>query len=178
MFLHRMVKSVMFAGMVGGLVGCSSNAGTGALIGGATGAGVGAIIGHNSHNHTAGGAVIGGAVGAIGGALVGGELDREQAQRRVERDSYYAERDYYARARPIQRDVIVDDPYYGRVVERELIDPYDGHVIDRYRVVEEEPLPPARVEVIPVHPYYGAVWVRGYWVRERHHWVWVPGHWR
>src|SRR5438270_4793410 len=109
--------------MVAGLVGGSANAGTGALVGGATGAGIGAIIGHNSHNHTAGGALIGGAVGAIGGALVGGEIDREQARRRADRDSYYADRESYARGRPVQRDVIVEDPYYGRVVEREVIDP-------------------------------------------------------
>ena len=39
--------------------------------------------------------------------------------------------------------------------------------------------PPARIEVIPARPYYGAVWVRGYWApRPYGRWVWVRGYWR
>lgn len=38
--------------------------------------------------------------------------------------------------------------------------------------------PPARVEVIGVRPYRGAVWVPGHWVRARYDWVWVHGYWR
>ena len=63
------------------------------------------------------------------------------------------------------------------VVEREVVD-QNGNVIERDHYYAEEAPPAAQVEVIPVAPYYGAVWVRGYWVRYRHHWEWVPGHWR
>jgi len=44
-------------------------------------------------------------------------------------------------------------------------------------VVEVETEPPApQVEVRPVEPYGGAVWIEGHWYwRDR--WVWVPGHW-
>lgn len=38
--------------------------------------------------------------------------------------------------------------------------------------------PPARVEVIGVAPYRGAVWIPGHWVRGRYDWVWVRGRWR
>lgn len=38
--------------------------------------------------------------------------------------------------------------------------------------------PAARVEVIGVAPYRGAVWVPGHWVRGRYDWVWVRGYWR
>jgi hypothetical protein len=40
--------------------------------------------------------------------------------------------------------------------------------------------PPARIEVVPVRPYYGAVWIPGHWVRARYYgnWVWVRGYWR
>jgi hypothetical protein len=38
--------------------------------------------------------------------------------------------------------------------------------------------PPARVEVIGVAPYRGAVWIPGHWVRARYDWVWVRGRWR
>ena len=38
--------------------------------------------------------------------------------------------------------------------------------------------PPARVEVIGVAPYRGAVWVPGHWSRARYNWVWVRGYWR
>lgn len=64
-----------------------------------------------------------------------------------------------------------------RVVERDVVDPY-GNVIERERIIEDGPPPPARVEVIPVVPYPGAIWVRGYYVRGRYGWVWVRGHWR
>lgn len=63
------------------------------------------------------------------------------------------------------------------VVEREVVDPY-GRVVERDRYVVDGPPPPDEVEVVPVRPYYGAVWVRGYWLRGRHRWHWVPGHWR
>jgi hypothetical protein len=38
--------------------------------------------------------------------------------------------------------------------------------------------PPARVEVIGVAPYRGAVWVPGHWARGRYDWIWASGHWR
>jgi len=38
--------------------------------------------------------------------------------------------------------------------------------------------PPARVEVIGVAPYRGAVWVPGHWVRSYGEFVWVRGRWR
>ena len=38
--------------------------------------------------------------------------------------------------------------------------------------------PRARVEVIGVAPYRGAVWVPGHWTRGRYDWVWVRGYWR
>ena len=38
--------------------------------------------------------------------------------------------------------------------------------------------PPARVEVIGVSPYRGAVWVPGHWAYGRIGWVWVRGYWR
>ena len=67
----------------------------------------------------------------------------------------------------------------ARVVERETVDPY-GNVVARETIVEDGPPPPERIEVIPVAPYPTAIWVRGYWVRERYHhrWMWSPGHWR
>lgn len=58
--------------------------------------------------------------------------------------------------RPAPREVIVeDDVYYGGP-------------------------PAAQIEVLPPRPYYDAVWIRGYWIREHryHAWHWVPGHWR
>jgi hypothetical protein len=85
-----------------GVVGCSSNAGTGALIGGASGAGIGAIIGHNSHGRTGSGALIGGAIGALGGGLIGNEIDRDQRRDRYA-DDYRYERRYYEDAPPPPR---------------------------------------------------------------------------
>jgi hypothetical protein len=39
--------------------------------------------------------------------------------------------------------------------------------------------PPPPVEVVPVAPYPGAVWVGGYYVRGGGgHYVWVHGHYR
>jgi len=133
------------------------------MIGGASGAGVGAIIGHNSHGRTAGGALIGGAVGALGGALVGNQIDKDNAGRQATADRAAREPDYsgysysssgYPPPPP------PSDPYYAP--------PTTYYYYDA---------PPARVEVIPAPPYRGAVWVRGYWFRGRHAWVWVPGHW-
>jgi hypothetical protein len=38
--------------------------------------------------------------------------------------------------------------------------------------------PPAeRVEVVPVRPHPGWVWVKGHWRRFHGQWVWVDGHW-
>jgi hypothetical protein len=70
-------------------------------------------------------------------------------------------------------------PPRERVVHREVVDQY-GNVVERDTVVEDGPVPEARVEVIPVRPYPAAIWVRGYWFRDRyrHRWVWAPGHWR
>ena len=38
--------------------------------------------------------------------------------------------------------------------------------------------PAARVEVIGVATYRGAVWYPGHWVRARRDWAWVRGYWR
>ena len=39
--------------------------------------------------------------------------------------------------------------------------------------------PPARVEIVPVRPFYGAVWIPGHWAPARYGgWVWVRGYWR
>jgi hypothetical protein len=40
------------------------------------------------------------------------------------------------------------------------------------------PMPAERVEVVPVAPAPGYVWVRGHYKWEGGAWVWVPGHWR
>jgi uncharacterized protein YcfJ len=88
---RKLLTATMGLVLIGGPIGCASNAGNGALIGGATGAGLGAIIGHNSHGRTGSGAAIGGAVGAISGALIGNEMDKQER-----RD------DYYDRDRPVR----------------------------------------------------------------------------
>src|SRR5689334_10721959 len=36
--------------------------------------------------------------------------------------------------------------------------------------------PPVREEVITTAPSARHTWVKGYWVRSHHQWVWVPGH--
>ena len=57
---------------------------------------------------------------------------------------------------------------------------YDGYPPDRV-VVQEYPAygpPPPRYEVVTVRPYYGAVWVNGFWVRRPHAWIWHHGYWR
>jgi len=38
--------------------------------------------------------------------------------------------------------------------------------------------PPARVEVVGVAPYYGAVWIPGHESRSYGQWYWIRGHWR
>ena len=42
-------------------------------------------------------------------------------------------------------------------------------------VVESEP-PPAPVEVVPLAPYPGAVWIDGHWRWNGARYLWVPGH--
>ncbi len=39
------------------------------------------------------------------------------------------------------------------------------------------PPPPARVEVVGVAPFPGAVWIRGHWIRRGDDWVWIKGYW-
>jgi hypothetical protein len=70
-------------------------------------------------------------------------------------------------------------PPRERVVERTTVDA-NGNVIERDTIVEHgPPPPPARVEVVPVAPYPGAIWVGGHWVHYRHRgWIWVGGYWR
>ena len=65
----------------------------------------------------------------------------------------------------------------GCAAHREVIVEERGPVVEREVVVEETP-PADRIEVITVRPYGEAVWVRGHYIRERHRWIWVPGHWR
>ncbi|KNZ31743.1 MAG: hypothetical protein AD742_17015 [Methylibium sp. NZG] len=52
-----------------------------------------------------------------------------------------------------------------------------SQVYDDQGPVAEVPPPPPQVEVIPVLPYAGAIWLGGYWGwgAGRHHWV--PGRW-
>jgi hypothetical protein len=69
-------------------------------------------------------------------------------------------------------------PARERVVDREVVD-QNGNVIERDRVYPDDgPPPPPRVEVVPVAPYFGAVWVPGLWYRGPHRWYWTRGHWR
>jgi len=65
----------------------------------------------------------------------------------------------------------------GCTAHREVVVEERTPVVER-EVVVEEAQPPERVEVITVRPYRDAVWIRGHYIRERHRWVWVPGHWR
>ncbi|HZL37588.1 MAG TPA: hypothetical protein VFC78_19880 [Tepidisphaeraceae bacterium] len=81
-------------------------------------------------------------------------MDREQ-ERREHR--YYE----YADGREVTRD-----PYYERQIIVEHSPYYEG------------PPPPPPVVTIAPRPYPDAYWVAGYWVRERHYWVWVRGYWR
>src|SRR3954454_10593163 len=100
----KLIGAVVGVGVLGGMVGCQSNAGTGALIGGAAGAGLGAAVGSHSHGRGGEGALIGGAVGALGGALIGGEQDR----REQERASHYY--DDAAHTRTVYRERTYYDP--------------------------------------------------------------------
>ena len=43
-------------------------------------------------------------------------------------------------------------------------------------VVRSEP-PPERVEVIPMMPGPGYIWIRGHWGWHHEHWEWINGHW-
>jgi hypothetical protein len=122
---QRILTAVAGIALVGGTVGCASNAGTGALIGAGAGAGLGAIIGNNSHHRTGSGAAIGAGVGAIGGALIGNEIDKDQRHRDRYDDPYY--RDRYDEGRP---------DYYGRgdgYWEHRSYQNSDGRYYDDYR---------------------------------------------
>ena len=114
---QRILTAVAGIALVGGAVGCSTNAGTGALIGAGAGAGLGAIIGNNSHHRTGSGAAIGAGVGAIGGALIGNEIDKDQRHH----DHYYDDR-YYGRAP-------APDGYW----EHRSYQDSDGRYYDSYR---------------------------------------------
>ena len=92
----KLLTAAMGLTLIGGPIGCASNAGNGALLGGAAGAGLGAIIGHNSHGRTGGGAAIGGAIGALTGGLIGNQMDEQER-----REDHY-------RDRPVR----YDDRYY------------------------------------------------------------------
>jgi hypothetical protein len=43
--------------------------------------------------------------------------------------------------------------------------------------VAEVPPPPPQVEVVPVVPFPGAIWIGGYWGWGGGRHAWVPGHW-
>ena len=43
-------------------------------------------------------------------------------------------------------------------------------------VILERPMPPPRMEVIPVAPGPGYNWVPGHWAWRGAEWVWIPGH--
>jgi WXXGXW repeat (2 copies) len=43
-------------------------------------------------------------------------------------------------------------------------------------IVSTQP-PPPRVEVVPMSPGPGFIWVRGHWSWHHEHWVWIDGHW-
>jgi hypothetical protein len=121
-FKKQILTAVAGLALVGGGLGCSSNAGTGALIGAGAGAGLGAIIGNNTgHGHTAGGAAIGAGVGALGGALIGNEVDKDQRHDRHHHDRYYDRDDAYGRA--------PSEGYY----ERRYYEDGRGRYYDSYR---------------------------------------------
>lgn len=42
-------------------------------------------------------------------------------------------------------------------------------------IISPSPPPPPRVEVVPVAPFVGAIWISGYWNWNRNRYVWVPG---
>jgi hypothetical protein len=116
--------------LIGGPIGCATNAGNGALIGGAAGAGLGAIVGHNSHGNTAGGALVGGAIGAVTGAIVGNEMDKAEA-----RD---ANGEVVVREAPVrvyERRYYTSPPPPGYYYERRRLVDADGHVYYEYRRV-------------------------------------------
>ena len=52
-----------------------------------------------------------------------------------------------------------------------------GCVVAEPPVVTAPPPPVAPVEVVPVAPGPGYVWVAGHWAWRRHGYIWVPGHW-
>ncbi|HZZ42104.1 MAG TPA: hypothetical protein VFE58_04140 [Tepidisphaeraceae bacterium] len=93
---------------VGGLVGCSSNAGTDTLIGAGGGAVVGGLIGSGSHSSAGAGALIGAGAGAIGGLIVGTTLDSaEKKKEKQERDAEAArEREYYTAGPTYQGETV------------------------------------------------------------------------
>lgn len=65
-----------------------------------------------------------------------------------------------------------------QVVDREVVDS-SGNVVQRDRVVEEAPSPGPVVEVVPVRPFFGAVWIPGFWGFDGyHHRYYRRGHWR
>src|SRR3954471_21112387 len=104
----KLIRAVVGVGVLGGMVGCQSNAGTDALIGGAAGAGLGAAVGSHSHARGGEGALIGGAIGALGGALIGSEQDKREQERA---SHYYDQRDSdYARTRTISHERTYVDP--------------------------------------------------------------------
>jgi hypothetical protein len=129
--LKRTILSALLGvGVLGGVAGCESGAGTGALIGGASGAGLGAIIGNQSHGRGGEGALIGGAVGAAAGALIGNEAEKRD---RYERDRYY----YDDRPRVIERERVYDRPYRpgDRYYESRRYEDRDGRYYE-YREYE------------------------------------------
>ena len=105
----KLISAVVGVGVLGGMAGCQSNAGTGALFGGAAGAGLGAAVGSHSHGRAGEGALIGGAIGALGGALIGGDQDRREHERA---SRYYDDRrDYdYPRTRTVYRERTYYEP--------------------------------------------------------------------
>jgi hypothetical protein len=74
-------------------------------------------------------------------------------------------------AAPVLLVPLVGCEHHRHVVEREEV--------VRYEVDTTPPPPPREEVVIRERPYPGAVWVRGFWERDRarHVWVWRPGHW-
>lgn len=52
-----------------------------------------------------------------------------------------------------------------------------GHDDGTAVVIAPAAPPPPRMEVVPVMPFVGALWIGGYWNWVGHRHVWVPGHW-
>ena len=72
---------------------------------------------------------------------------------------------------PYPRQVAYGGPVYGQPG-------YGGPVVEDGATIVVDVAPPAPyVEVVPVLPYPGALWIGGYWGWQSNRHAWVPGRW-